>query len=87
MNKRDFLRELPVFNKNNFSNFHPDSHRQLPVYLPTHEYPSDQIIVQEKIDILSRYCLRKWKFFRMQNVSSRNRSKARRCLSEKLSED
>ncbi|CAG01944.1 unnamed protein product, partial [Tetraodon nigroviridis] len=43
----DFLKGLPVYNKNNFSRFHADSvcktsNRRPSVYLPTREYPSEQ---------------------------------------------
>uniref|UniRef100_A0A8C6D288 DET1- and DDB1-associated protein 1 n=1 Tax=Moschus moschiferus TaxID=68415 RepID=A0A8C6D288_MOSMO len=56
----DFLKGLPVYNKSNFSSFHANclckaSNRRPPVYLPTQEYPSEQIIVTEKTNILLRY--------------------------------
>uniref|UniRef100_UPI00358E7DC7 DET1- and DDB1-associated protein 1 n=1 Tax=Myxine glutinosa TaxID=7769 RepID=UPI00358E7DC7 len=56
----DFLKELPVYNESNFSRFHPDSvckasSRRPPVYLPTREYPSEQVIITEKTNILLRY--------------------------------
>ena len=49
----DFLKGLPVYNKSNFSSFHANclckaSNRRPPVYLPTQEYPSEQIILTEK---------------------------------------
>ncbi|ERE87158.1 DET1- and DDB1-associated protein 1 [Cricetulus griseus] len=55
----DFLKGLPVYNKSNFSRFHSDSvckasNRRPSVYLPTREYPSEQIIVTEKTNILLR---------------------------------
>uniref|UniRef100_A0A3Q2V635 DET1- and DDB1-associated protein 1 n=1 Tax=Haplochromis burtoni TaxID=8153 RepID=A0A3Q2V635_HAPBU len=45
--QRDFLKGLPVYNKNNFSRFHADSvckasNRRPSVYLPTRDYPSEQ---------------------------------------------
>uniref|UniRef100_A0A2I3RH51 DET1- and DDB1-associated protein 1 n=1 Tax=Pan troglodytes TaxID=9598 RepID=A0A2I3RH51_PANTR len=45
----DFLKGLPVYNKSNFSRFHGDSvckasNQRPSVYLPTREYPSEQII-------------------------------------------
>uniref|UniRef100_A0AAQ4S346 DET1- and DDB1-associated protein 1 n=1 Tax=Gasterosteus aculeatus aculeatus TaxID=481459 RepID=A0AAQ4S346_GASAC len=48
MEKSDFLKGLPVYNKSNFSRFHADSlckasNRRPSVYLPTREYPSEQI--------------------------------------------
>uniref|UniRef100_A0A674GG19 DET1- and DDB1-associated protein 1 n=1 Tax=Taeniopygia guttata TaxID=59729 RepID=A0A674GG19_TAEGU len=44
----DFLKGLPVYNKSNFSRFHADSvckasNRRPSVYLPTREFPSEQI--------------------------------------------
>uniref|UniRef100_A0A8C1JEY9 DET1- and DDB1-associated protein 1 n=1 Tax=Cyprinus carpio TaxID=7962 RepID=A0A8C1JEY9_CYPCA len=47
MDKADFLKGLPVYNKTNFSRFHADSvckasNRRPSVYLPTREYPSEQ---------------------------------------------
>uniref|UniRef100_A0A8C7FBD2 DET1- and DDB1-associated protein 1 n=2 Tax=Oncorhynchus TaxID=8016 RepID=A0A8C7FBD2_ONCKI len=61
----DFLKGLPVYNKNNFSLFHADpvckaSNRRPSVYLPTCEYPSEQIIVTEKTNILLRYLHQQW---------------------------
>ncbi|CAD7677598.1 unnamed protein product [Nyctereutes procyonoides] len=55
-----FLKGLPVYNKSNFSRFHADSvckasNWRPSVYLPTWEYPSEQIIVTEKTNILLRY--------------------------------
>uniref|UniRef100_A0A8C6SZ22 DET1- and DDB1-associated protein 1 n=1 Tax=Neogobius melanostomus TaxID=47308 RepID=A0A8C6SZ22_9GOBI len=60
-----FLKGLPVYNKNNFSRFHADSvckasNRRPSVYLPTREYPSEQIIVTEKTNILLRYLHQQW---------------------------
>lgn len=65
MDKADFLKGLPVYNKNNFSRFHADSvckasNRRPSVYLPTREYPSEQIIVTEKTNILLRYLHQQW---------------------------
>ncbi|KYO38886.1 DET1- and DDB1-associated protein 1 isoform A [Alligator mississippiensis] len=61
----DFLKGLPVYNKSNFSRFHADSvckasNRRPSVYLPTREYPSEQIIVTEKTNILLRYLHQQW---------------------------
>uniref|UniRef100_A0A8C1UJG3 DET1- and DDB1-associated protein 1 n=1 Tax=Cyprinus carpio TaxID=7962 RepID=A0A8C1UJG3_CYPCA len=63
--KADFLKGLPVYNKTNFSRFHADSvckasNRRPSVYLPTREYPSEQIIVTEKTNILLRYLHQQW---------------------------
>ncbi|MEQ2251171.1 DET1- and DDB1-associated protein 1 [Ilyodon furcidens] len=65
MEKRNFLKGLPVYNKNNFTRFHADSvckasNRRPPVYLPTREYPSEQIIVTEKTNILLRFLHQQW---------------------------
>ncbi|XP_037537448.1 DET1- and DDB1-associated protein 1 [Nematolebias whitei] len=65
MEKGDFLKGLPVYNKSNFSRFHSDSvckasNRRPSVYLPTQEYPSEQIIVTEKTNILLRYLHQQW---------------------------
>ncbi|KAG7266817.1 hypothetical protein CRUP_008650, partial [Coryphaenoides rupestris] len=65
MDKGDFLRGLPVYNKHNFSRFHADSvckasNRRPSVYIPTREYPSEQIIVTEKTNILLRYLHQQW---------------------------
>ncbi|KAJ6664268.1 hypothetical protein lerEdw1_008487 [Lerista edwardsae] len=61
----EFLKGLPVYNKSNFSRFHADSvckasNRRPSVYLPTREYPSEQIIVTEKTNILLRYLHQQW---------------------------
>uniref|UniRef100_A0A8C7IUI1 DET1- and DDB1-associated protein 1 n=1 Tax=Oncorhynchus kisutch TaxID=8019 RepID=A0A8C7IUI1_ONCKI len=63
--RADFLKGLPVYNKSNFSRFHADSvckasNRRPSVYLPTREYPSEQIIVTEKTNILLRYLHHHW---------------------------
>ncbi|XP_017286831.1 DET1- and DDB1-associated protein 1-like isoform X3 [Kryptolebias marmoratus] len=60
MEKGDFLKGLPVYNRSNFSRFHSDSNRRPSVYLPTREYPSEQIIVTEKTNILLRYLHQQW---------------------------
>ncbi|XP_045154763.1 DET1- and DDB1-associated protein 1 isoform X1 [Echinops telfairi] len=65
VNQADFLKGLPVYNKSNFSRFHADSvckasNRRPSVYLPTREYPSEQIIVTEKTNILLRYLHQQW---------------------------
>ncbi|XP_032831849.1 DET1- and DDB1-associated protein 1 [Petromyzon marinus] len=56
----DFLKGLPVYDENNFSRYPADSvckasSRRPPVYLPTREYPSEQVIITEKTNILLRY--------------------------------
>ncbi|CAO2612459.1 DET1- and DDB1-associated protein 1 [Lemmus lemmus] len=65
VSQADFLKGLPVYNKSNFSRFHADSvckasNRRPSVYLPTREYPSEQIIVTEKTNILLRYLHQQW---------------------------
>ncbi|EGV99276.1 DET1- and DDB1-associated protein 1 [Cricetulus griseus] len=60
----DFLKGLPVY-KSNFSRVHSDSvckasNRRPSVYLPTREYPTEQIIVTEKTNILLRYLHQQW---------------------------
>ncbi|KPP66210.1 DET1- and DDB1-associated protein 1-like [Scleropages formosus] len=65
MEKADFLKGLPVYNKSNFSRFHADSvckasNRRPSVYLPTRDFPSEQIIVTEKTNILLRYLHQQW---------------------------
>ncbi|XP_055147428.1 DET1- and DDB1-associated protein 1-like [Symphalangus syndactylus] len=61
----DFLKGLPVYSKSNFSRFHGDSvckasNQRPSVYLPTRGYPSEQIIVTEKTNILLRYLHQQW---------------------------
>uniref|UniRef100_A0A8C5F6X4 DET1- and DDB1-associated protein 1 n=1 Tax=Gadus morhua TaxID=8049 RepID=A0A8C5F6X4_GADMO len=63
--KKYFLKGLPVYNKHNFSRFHADSvckasNRRPSIYIPTREYPSEQIIVTEKTNILLRYLHQQW---------------------------
>ncbi|KAJ8273953.1 hypothetical protein COCON_G00085780 [Conger conger] len=65
MDKANFLKGLPVYNKSNFSRFHTDSvckasNRRPSVYLPTREFPSEQVIVTEKTNILLRYLHQQW---------------------------
>ncbi|XP_057377733.1 DET1- and DDB1-associated protein 1-like [Daphnia carinata] len=61
----DFLKGLPCYNENNFTRFHSDASSKVSVkrpsvYLPTKEYPSEQIIVTEKTNILLRYLHQQW---------------------------
>ncbi|XP_002732940.1 DET1- and DDB1-associated protein 1-like [Saccoglossus kowalevskii] len=59
-----FLKGLPSYNETNFTRFHCDStktsNRRPTVYLPTTEYPSDQVITTEKTNILLRYLHQQW---------------------------
>lgn len=61
----EFLKGLPSYNSKNFTRFHNDttsrvSVKRPSVYLPTKEYPSEQIIVTEKTNILLRYLHQQW---------------------------
>ncbi|XP_070542265.1 DET1- and DDB1-associated protein 1-like [Ptychodera flava] len=60
----EFLRGLPSHNETNFTRFHCDSgktsSRRPTVYLPTTDYPSDQVITTEKTNILLRYLHQQW---------------------------
>ncbi|XP_069681837.1 DET1- and DDB1-associated protein 1 isoform X2 [Periplaneta americana] len=65
MSVAEFLKGLPSYNENNFARFHTDSGsrtcvKRPSVYLPTKEYPSEQIIVTEKTNILLRYLHQQW---------------------------
>ncbi|KAK0081630.1 hypothetical protein PV325_011852 [Microctonus aethiopoides] len=65
MSVAEFLKGLPSHNENNFANFHTDNGNRTcvkrpSVYLPTKDYPSEQIIVTEKTTILLRYLHQKW---------------------------
>ncbi|KAE8739137.1 hypothetical protein FOCC_FOCC015366 [Frankliniella occidentalis] len=56
---------MPSYNESNFTRFHSDngsrtSVKRPSVYLPTKEYPSEQIIVTEKTNILLRYLHQQW---------------------------
>ncbi|XP_030764656.1 DET1- and DDB1-associated protein 1 isoform X2 [Sitophilus oryzae] len=60
-----FLAGLPSFNENNFSKFHVDSgnrssSKRPSVYIPTKDYPAEQIIVTEKTSILLKYMQQHW---------------------------
>ncbi|XP_011639832.1 DET1- and DDB1-associated protein 1 isoform X7 [Pogonomyrmex barbatus] len=61
----EFLKGLPSHDENNFANFHTDNGNRTcvkrpSVYLPTKDYPSEQIIVTEKTTILLRYLHQQW---------------------------
>ncbi|CAH0552087.1 unnamed protein product [Brassicogethes aeneus] len=65
MSVSQFLEGLPSYNENNFSKFHVDSNsrsslKRPSVYVPTREYPSEQIIVTEKTSILLKYMQQHW---------------------------
>ncbi|XP_063985596.1 DET1- and DDB1-associated protein 1 [Diachasmimorpha longicaudata] len=65
MSVAEFLKGLPSHNENNFANFHTDNGNRTcvkrpSVYLPTKDYPSEQIIVTEKTTILLRYLHQQW---------------------------
>uniref|UniRef100_T1IYB9 DET1- and DDB1-associated protein 1 n=1 Tax=Strigamia maritima TaxID=126957 RepID=T1IYB9_STRMM len=61
----EFLKGLPSYNENNFTRFHSDNNskttvKRPSVYLSTKEYPSEQIIITEKTNILLRYLHQHW---------------------------
>ncbi|XP_017768212.1 PREDICTED: DET1- and DDB1-associated protein 1 [Nicrophorus vespilloides] len=65
MSVAEFLKGMPSFNENNFAKFHVDSNNRSPLkrpaaYVPTKEYPSEQVIVTEKTNILLRYLHQHW---------------------------
>ncbi|XP_058806626.1 DET1- and DDB1-associated protein 1 [Phymastichus coffea] len=65
MSVAEFLNGLPSINENNFANFHTDNGNRTcvkrpSVYLPTKEYPSEQVIVTEKTTIVLRYLHQRW---------------------------
>ncbi|XP_074598922.1 DET1- and DDB1-associated protein 1 [Brevipalpus obovatus] len=59
MSTPEFLKGLPSYNESNFSRFQAEPckifSKKPSVYLPTKEFPSDQVIVTEKTNILLRY--------------------------------
>ncbi|XP_074042082.1 DET1- and DDB1-associated protein 1-like [Leptinotarsa decemlineata] len=64
MSVSQFLEGMPSYNENNFAKFHVDSSNRSPsrpsVYVPTKDYPSEQIIVTEKTSILLKYMHQHW---------------------------
>ncbi|XP_072760642.1 DET1- and DDB1-associated protein 1 isoform X2 [Anoplolepis gracilipes] len=61
----EFLKGLPSIDEKNFANHHTDNGNRTcvkrpSVYLPTKDYPSEQIIVTEKTTILLRYLHQQW---------------------------
>ncbi|KAF0306015.1 DET1- and DDB1-associated protein 1 [Amphibalanus amphitrite] len=61
----EFLRGLPCRDSKNFSKFSADSGpkssgKKAPIYLPTTDHPSEQVIVTEKTNILLRYLHWRW---------------------------
>ncbi|XP_037080632.1 DET1- and DDB1-associated protein 1-like [Pollicipes pollicipes] len=64
-NVPDFLRGLPCRDSKNFSKFSADSGpkasgKKAPIYMPTTDHPSAQVIVTEKTNILLRYLHWRW---------------------------
>ncbi|XP_077299981.1 DET1- and DDB1-associated protein 1 isoform X2 [Arctopsyche grandis] len=62
---REFLKDLPSYDEQNFTLFNTDNgirtcSKRPSVYLPTTEFPSEQIIVTEKTNILLRYLHQQW---------------------------
>ncbi|KAG5890915.1 DET1- and DDB1-associated protein 1 [Gonioctena quinquepunctata] len=65
MSVSQFLEGLPCYNENNFTKFHVDHSNRSPlqrpsIYVPTKDYPSEQIIVTEKTSILLKYMQQHW---------------------------
>ncbi|CAH1955469.1 unnamed protein product [Acanthoscelides obtectus] len=65
MSVAQFLEGLPSYNENNFTKFHVDNNNRSPlkrpsVYVPTKDFPSEQIIVTEKTSILLKYIQQHW---------------------------
>ncbi|CAG9803446.1 unnamed protein product [Chironomus riparius] len=62
MSISEFLKDLPVHNHENFSQYNVDNARtkRPSIYLPTVDYPADQIIITEKKNILLRYLHQTW---------------------------
>ncbi|XP_071499312.1 DET1- and DDB1-associated protein 1-like [Diadema setosum] len=65
MSVGELLKGLPCHNENNFTRFHTEPNRSTQskkpsVYLPTKDYPSEQVITTEKTNILLRYLHQQW---------------------------
>ncbi|XP_071845226.1 DET1- and DDB1-associated protein 1-like [Apostichopus japonicus] len=64
MSVGQLLKGLPCHNEHNFTRFHTDTGRGVSkkpaVYLPTKDYPSEQVISTEKTNILLRYLHQHW---------------------------
>ncbi|XP_071952637.1 DET1- and DDB1-associated protein 1-like [Antedon mediterranea] len=64
MNTSELLKSLPSFNERNFTRFHCDAgkttSKKPTVYLPTKDYPCEQVITTEKTNILLRYLHQQW---------------------------
>ncbi|RZC34524.1 DET1- and DDB1-associated protein 1, partial [Asbolus verrucosus] len=65
MSVAEFLKGLPSYNESNFTKFHVDNNNRSPlkrpsVYVPTKDFPSEQIIVTEKTSILLKYMQTHW---------------------------
>nr|ACO10886.1 DET1- and DDB1-associated protein 1 [Caligus rogercresseyi] len=65
----DFLRDLPSRDRDNFTRLSseaggsPNGHqsvRRSTVYVPTKDFPSEQIIITEKTNILLRFLHQQW---------------------------
>ncbi|XP_782211.1 DET1- and DDB1-associated protein 1 isoform X2 [Strongylocentrotus purpuratus] len=61
----ELLKGLPCHDENNFTKYHNEPNRSTPskkpnVYLPTKDYPSEQVITTEKTNILLRYLHQQW---------------------------
>ncbi|XP_022911811.1 DET1- and DDB1-associated protein 1 [Onthophagus taurus] len=65
MSVAEFLKGLPSYNESNFTKFHVDTNnrslaKRPSVYVPTKDFPSEQVIVTEKTGILLRYLHQHW---------------------------
>ncbi|KYB26394.1 DET1- and DDB1-associated protein 1-like Protein [Tribolium castaneum] len=65
MSVAEFLKGLPSYDENNFTKFHVDNNSRSPlkrpsVYVPTKDFPSEQIIVTEKTSIVLKYMQTHW---------------------------
>ncbi|XP_020615177.1 DET1- and DDB1-associated protein 1-like [Orbicella faveolata] len=74
----DLLKELPSFNRHNFSKYATDSatkptNRRPVVYLPTKEDgTTEQVIVTDKANILLRYLHQQWEVKNTQSGKKRD---------------
>lgn len=64
MSVSELLKGLPSHNESNFSRYYSEPNRTAckkpTVYLPTKEFPSEQVITTEKTNILLRYLHQQW---------------------------
>ncbi|XP_072037850.1 DET1- and DDB1-associated protein 1-like [Amphiura filiformis] len=64
MSVSELLKGLPSHNESNFSRYYTEPNRTTckkpTVYLPTKDFPSEQVITTEKTNILLRYLHQQW---------------------------